>query len=131
MYICLLSIHGLIRGNELELGRDADTGGQTKYVVDLARALARHPDVAQVDLITRRILDPAVGPDYGIIREPLGDDGARIIRLECGPEEYLPKEQLWDHLDAFTDNLAAWLAWQPRQPSVILCRRGLRRRQAV
>ena len=41
MYILLLSIHGLIRGHELELGRDADTGGQTLYVVDLARALAQ------------------------------------------------------------------------------------------
>ena len=38
-YLLLISIHGLIRGHELELGRDADTGGQTKYVVDLARAL--------------------------------------------------------------------------------------------
>jgi sucrose-phosphate synthase len=28
LYVLLLSIHGLIRGHEL--GRDADTGGQTK-----------------------------------------------------------------------------------------------------
>jgi len=27
--IALISIHGLIRGENLELGRDADTGGQT------------------------------------------------------------------------------------------------------
>ena len=33
LYILLLSIHGLIRGIEIELGRDADTGGQVKYVV--------------------------------------------------------------------------------------------------
>ena len=39
-YILLISVHGLIRGQELELGRDADTGGQTKYVLDLARSLA-------------------------------------------------------------------------------------------
>ena len=64
LYICLLSIHGLIRGEGLELGRDADTGGQTKYVVDLARALARHPDVARVDLVTRLISDPAVDSEY-------------------------------------------------------------------
>ena len=41
-YLLLISVHGLIRGHDLELGRDADTGGQTKYVVDLARALGRH-----------------------------------------------------------------------------------------
>ena len=27
LYIVLISVHGLIRGNDLELGRDADTGG--------------------------------------------------------------------------------------------------------
>ena len=60
MYICLLSIHGLIRGHDLELGRDADTGGQTKYVVDLARALAQREDITQVDLVTRRVVDAHV-----------------------------------------------------------------------
>ena len=29
-YLVLISIHGLIRSTNLELGRDADTGGQTK-----------------------------------------------------------------------------------------------------
>ena len=28
--ILLISVHGLIRADQLELGRDADTGGQTK-----------------------------------------------------------------------------------------------------
>lgn len=28
LYILLISIHGLIRGEDLELGRDADTGGR-------------------------------------------------------------------------------------------------------
>lgn len=37
--IVLISVHGLVRGHSLELGRDADTGGQAKYVVELARAL--------------------------------------------------------------------------------------------
>jgi sucrose-phosphate synthase len=30
--ILLIIIHGLIRARDLELGRDADTGGQTTYV---------------------------------------------------------------------------------------------------
>ena len=118
LYVCMLSIHGLIRGHELELGCDADTGGQTKYVVDLARALARHPQVDQVDLVTRRIVDEAVSPDYSETEEALGD-GARIVRIECGPSEYIAKEQLWDHLDNFTDNLTDWLNRQSRFPSLI------------
>ena len=30
IYPLLISVHGLIRGHDLELGRDSDTGGQTK-----------------------------------------------------------------------------------------------------
>ena len=62
LYIALISVHGLIRGEALELGRDADTGGQTLYVVELARALAERPEVDQVDLFTRCIVDAAVVP---------------------------------------------------------------------
>jgi sucrose-phosphate synthase len=53
LYIVLISVHGLIRGHDLELGRDADTGGQTKYVVELARALGERADVEKVVLLTR------------------------------------------------------------------------------
>lgn len=118
MYILLLSIHGLIRGHDLELGRDPDTGGQTKYVVDLARALGVRPEVDRVDLVTRRVLDPAVSEDYGVPIEPLSGD-ARIVRLVAGPEAYIRKEQLWDHLDALVDNLHDWLRGQGRWPDLI------------
>jgi sucrose-phosphate synthase len=117
-YLLLISIHGLIRGHELELGRDADTGGQTKYVVDLAKALAAHDDVSQVDLVTRRIVDSSVSEDYSTAVEPLSDK-ARIIRIDAGPAEYLPKEQLWDHLDSFVDNLISWLNEQSRRPDLV------------
>ena len=35
-----LHLHGLIRSKNLELGRDADTGGQTQYVLELIKSLA-------------------------------------------------------------------------------------------
>ncbi|NEV64047.1 HAD-IIB family hydrolase [Thiorhodococcus minor] len=118
MYILLLSTHGLIRGHDLELGRDADTGGQTKYVADLARALGEREDVSQVDLVTRRVVDPAVSPDYAERIEPLSKK-ARIVRIDAGPEEYVPKEQLWDHLDSFVDNLAAFLHEEGHWPDIV------------
>ncbi len=31
LYIVLISMHGLIRGQHMELGRDADTGGQVRF----------------------------------------------------------------------------------------------------
>ncbi len=117
-YLLLISIHGLIRGHELELGRDADTGGQTKYVVDLARALGEHEDVLQVDLVTRLVPDPAVSSEYSAPAETLSDN-VQIVRIDAGPGEYLPKEALWDHLDSFTDNLVNWLNQQPRKPDLV------------
>ncbi|MDH3654551.1 MAG: PfkB family carbohydrate kinase, partial [Myxococcales bacterium] len=36
-YVLSLTIHGLVRATDIELGRDADTGGQVSYVVDQAR----------------------------------------------------------------------------------------------
>lgn len=117
-YLLLISVHGLIRGHDLELGRDADTGGQTKYVVDLARALASLDGVEQVDLVTRRVADRGLSKDYAAPLEPLCDK-ARIVRIDAGPPGYIPKEQLWDHLDSFTDNLLDWLRGQPRAPDVV------------
>ncbi len=64
MNILLLSLHGLFRGRDLEIGRDADNGGQIVYVMELARALEQHPDVENVILITRLIDDPALSADY-------------------------------------------------------------------
>ena len=119
LYIALISIHGLIRGTNLELGRDADTGGQTKYVLELAQALAQLPEVQQVDLFTRLITAPEVAADYG---EPLEEvqPGVRIVRLAAGPSEvYLPKESLWDHLDSFVDHVLMFLREGDRSPDLI------------
>ncbi len=107
LYLTLISVHGLIRGHELELGRDADTGGQVLYVVELAEALARQPGVRQVDLVTRRIVDDAVSTDYAEPVEVMSEN-CRIVRITAGPDEYLPKEQLWDHLDTFADQVHAF-----------------------
>lgn len=115
-YLLLISIHGLIRGGELEL--DSDTGGQTKYVIDLAKSLAERNDVERVDLVTRLVSDPAVSTDYAQPIEALSDK-ARIVRIEAGPEKYIAKEQLWDHLDSFTDNLVNWLNEQPSMPDLV------------
>ncbi len=118
LYILLVSVHGLIRGKNLELGRDADTGGQTKYVVELAQALAANPQVERVDLVTRLVNDPKVSSDYAQSVEVLCDK-AQIIRLNCGPRRYLRKEVLWPHLDNFADELLKHLRLVGKLPHVI------------
>jgi len=118
LYVLLISVHGLIRGDGLELGVDADTGGQITYVLDLAKALAEHPQVGKVDLMTRLIEDPQVAPDYAQTEEKLSDN-ARIIRFPCGPKRYMRKETLWPHLDQMVDRCLHYLRQQGRLPDVI------------
>ncbi|KAH7670734.1 Sucrose-phosphate synthase plant protein [Dioscorea alata] len=117
LYIVLISLHGLIRGENMELGRDSDTGGQVKYVVELARALGGTKGVYRVDLLTRQISGPDVHWSYGEPVEMLtyGDRnshvdscGAYIIRLPFGPgQRYIPKETLWPHIPEFVDRALA------------------------
>ncbi len=118
LYIVLLSIHGLIRGKNLELGRDADTGGQTLYVLELAKALASEPGVCRVDLITRRIVDSTIAPEYAEPVETLSEN-LRIIRIDAGPDKYIPKEQLWDYMDAFVDNVTSFFKQSDTLPDII------------
>jgi sucrose-phosphate synthase len=118
LYIVLISVHGLIRGHDLELGRDADTGGQTKYVVELARALGDRDDVEKVVLLTRRVIDDQISPDYAEPVEHLSKK-ASIVRIECGEQKYLRKEMLWDCLENFSDNALTYLKSKGRIPDVL------------
>jgi len=118
LYFVHISIHGLIRGENLELGRDADTGGQCKYVLELVKAMAEHEQVGQVDLFTRRVIDAKVSPDYAVPIEPLGN-GAFIKRIQAGPRRYLRKEALWRYLDAFVDQSLALFRATGRLPDII------------
>ncbi len=118
LYVAQISIHGLVRATDLELGRDADTGGQVQYVVDLSRRLAMHPDVDRVDLFTRQIFDAKVSSDYAVPEEEL-TAGAQIIRLPCGPRRYFRKEVLWPYLDTFVDQLIGHVRALGRIPDVV------------
>lgn len=118
LYIAMFSVHGLIRSDNLELGRDADTGGQTKYVVELTKALSERSEVARVDLFTRQILDRKVDSIYGEPVEPLTQK-ANIIRMACGPRRYLRKEVLWPYLDEFADRALRHFRTIGRMPDLL------------
>lgn len=118
MYIQLVSVHGLVRGESVEMGRDADTGGQVRYVLELARTLSRFPEVSQVDLFTRRIKDKRVSDDYNKQIEAL-DDKCRLVRIGCGGGRYIRKERLWPHLDEFVDGVVAFTSKQGLTPALV------------
>lgn len=82
LYIAMVSVHGLIRSHDMELGRDADTGGQSKYVVELARALALQPGVA--GLSGGVFVNPALTEPFGLTLIEAAASGVPIVATEDG-----------------------------------------------
>ena len=81
-----------------------DFGGQLVYVKQLALAMGNLGH--RVDIVTRRILDP----DWSEFSSPTDaypdDPNVRILRVPCGPDGFLPKEELWPYLATeFVPNL--------------------------
>ena len=118
LYIQLYSLHGLIRGKELELGRDADRGGQIKYVFELASMLSTFPEVEKVELVTRWIYDKKVSPDYSVPIEKVNDK-FDIVRIRAGGGKYIRKELLWNYLEEFSDKSIKYLKAKKRLPDFI------------
>lgn len=74
-----------------------DTGGMNVYVRDLARSLGELGIHADVFTRSQDEHVPHVLHDLGY--------GNRIVHIPAGPETPLPKEQLYTHLDTFTENI--------------------------
>ena len=117
-YIQLYSPHGLIRFKDPEIGRDKDTGGQVKYVLELLENLSLHPQVRKVDLFTRRIADKRVAASYEKEVEVVNEK-SRIIRMNCGGNAYRSKESLWDYLDEFIDKTLRFIDEEADIPDVV------------
>jgi sucrose-phosphate synthase len=115
LYIMMFSLHGLIRSHDLEMGRDADTGGQIKYLLELAEELGKRSEVQRVDLFTRLIRDKRVSSDYSAEFEPITDK-ARIVRIPCGGGRYIRKELLWNFLQEFIDKTLKFIKREDLDP---------------
>ncbi len=117
-YLQLFSPHGLIRSSNPEIGKDKDTGGQVKYVLELLTALSENPGIRKVDLFTRRIADKRVAASYSESTERVNDK-ARIVRITCGGSSYRRKENLWDHLDEVIDKTIRFIEQEDDYPDIV------------
>jgi sucrose-phosphate synthase len=101
-----------------EIGKDKDTGGQVKYVLELLQSLSENKQIRKIDLFTRKISDKRVASSYA---EPveLVNEKARIIRISCGGSAYRKKENLWDHLDEFIDKTIRFIEEEDDYPDVV------------
>ncbi|BBO81370.1 sucrose-phosphate synthase [Desulfosarcina ovata subsp. sediminis] len=114
----LFSLHGLIRATNLEMGRDADTGGQIKYVLELGRCLSERDDIGRVDLFTRLIADKRVSSDYSQPVEKVNDK-FRIVRIQCGGRRYMRKELLWPYLEEYVDKTIKFIKRNDAIPDIV------------
>ena len=117
-YIQMFSVHGLLRSHDMELGYDADTGGQIKYVVELSHSLSQRNDIGRVDLFTRLVADKRVSSDYSQPIETVNDK-LRIVRIQCGGRRYMRKELLWPHLDEYTDKTIKFIKRENAIPDIV------------
>ncbi len=98
--ICMLSTHGYFDPVP-QLGR-TDTGGQVVYVLELAKALSRLG--VEVDIYTRWF-----DSEKSQIDPVAGSPGVRVIRIEAGPWEFIPKEFIYDVLPDLAKNMIAFI----------------------
>ena len=95
--VAIVSTHGYVAAQP-PLGA-ADTGGQVVYILEMARKLVQLG--YGVDIWTRQFEgQPA--------QEPLVPH-ARIMRVGCGGETFIPKEYLYRSLDEWTENAIQWI----------------------
>jgi sucrose-phosphate synthase len=88
------------------LSAHPDFGGQLVYVREVALALAAMGH--QADILTRQITDPR-WPEFATAEDSYpGCKGVRVLRFPCGPRHFLPKEQLWPHLNEWVGNIVRW-----------------------
>nr|MDA3833266.1 glycosyltransferase [Spirochaetales bacterium] len=72
----------------------------------------------RVDLVTRQIKDKRVSTVYSKPVEKINDK-AKIVRLPCGGNKYIPKEKLWPHLDEYSDKLIEYVQKQDKLPDFV------------
>src|SRR5947207_3121163 len=95
--IALLSEHA----SPLALLGGEDAGGQNVYVDEVSRNLGRLGYA--VDVFTR-----CDGPDLPDVVD--WAPGVRVVHLEAGPRQHLPKDQIWPFMPAFRAGALRFMA---------------------
>lgn len=96
MHVAFLNPQGNFDPADRYWTEHPDFGGQLVYVKQVALAMGTQGH--QVDIITRRIVDPQ-WPEFAEPFDAYPDaPHVRIIRLPAGPDYFLRKELLWPHL---------------------------------
>ena len=100
-----------------------DFGGQLVYVKELALAMGNLGH--RVDIVTRQIIDPDWPEFAGPTDAYPGAPNVRVLRIPCGPDRFLPKEELWPHLGTeFVPNLLSFYEREGSLPDAVTAHYG-------
>ncbi|HEY9846220.1 MAG TPA: glycosyltransferase family 1 protein [Candidatus Caenarcaniphilales bacterium] len=104
--IALISVHG---DPTVEIGKE-EAGGQNVYVRHVGEALAQQG--WQVDMFTRK-----VSPEQAFQVEHL--PGCRTLRLTAGPEDFVPRDEIFEYLPEFVQQFLAFQKKQDRPYALV------------
>lgn len=79
----------------------ADSGGQNVYVAQLAIELSKNE--YEIDIFTRW-----EDPNLSEIIEWL--PGIKVVHIEAGPKKVIPKEEIWQYMNDFFENMYFFIA---------------------
>lgn len=115
MHIAFLNIQGNFDPEDRYWTAHPDFGGQLVYVKEVALALGRMSH--RVDIVTRRIRDPEwPGFEADLDGYP-GEPNVRIVRLPCGGNRFLKKQDLWPYIGTeWIPNVIDFYRREGRQP---------------
>src|SRR3712207_3375547 len=96
MHVAFINPQGNFDPDDSYWTAHPDFGGQLVYVKELALAMGNLGH--RVDIVTRRIVDPD-WPEFSAGTDYYPDaPNVRIVRVPCGPDTFLSKEELWPYL---------------------------------
>jgi len=105
--ICMINPQGYFE-YPAPLGK-TDTGGQTIYVLQLAKALGKKN--IKVDIFTRKFND--------LPSEEQIFPNVKIIRIPCGPAGFVQKEKMYEVMPEFVENIMHYIEKSKKEYDVI------------
>lgn len=103
MRIVFLNPQGNFNQTDAFWTEHPDFGGQLVYVKEIALSLAKLGH--QVDILTRKFKDEYLNLFDQTFDQYQGEENVRIVRIKCGPEGFLKKEDLWEYLSEWVENI--------------------------
>lgn len=106
MFVLHVALQGCLRGNNVEYGRTADTGGHIRYLMDLVEACEADPVASKIVIATRAF--EGFGDDYLRKFETVSDK-VSIVRFRTTRPDYVSKEDMHLEVASYCEALFAFL----------------------